>query len=70
VSGGVSMDSNHIPGGGATLPLPRDGCKEELRGDHKQSSHTPSLDQRSKMEAVVLKMARRRGSDVRQSQRR
>jgi len=35
-----------------------------------QSDHNPGLDQRSKMEEVVPKMARRRGSDAGQSRRR
>jgi len=44
-------------GGGATRPLPRDEGVEELHGD-------------PKMEEVVPKMARRRGSDTGQSRRR
>jgi len=56
-------------GGGATRPLPRDGGVEELYGDPTVGPR-PDLDQRSKMEEVVPKMARRRGSDAEQSRRR
>jgi len=43
-------------GDGSTRPLPRNGGAEELhRGQ--QSGPTPGLDQRSKMEEVVPKMA-------------
>jgi len=53
------------PGGGATRSLPRDGGVEELHGEA-----TPQgLDQRSKTEEVVPKMARRRGSDAGQLRR-
>jgi len=47
----VLNDYGTNSGGGATLP--KDGDVEELHGD-----------QRSKMEEVVPKMARRRGSDA------
>jgi len=53
-------------GGGATRPLPRDGGVEETQ----QSGHAPRSGPEVKMEEVVPKMARRRGSDAEQLRRR
>jgi len=59
------------PGGGATRPLPRDRGVEELHGDPTVGPRLKvwTLDQRSKIEEVVPKMARRRGTDAGQSRR-
>jgi len=51
-------------GGGATRPLPRDGGVKELPRRPNSRATPQGMDQRSKMEEVVPKMARRRGSDA------
>jgi len=56
-------------GGGATRPLPRDGGVEELHGDPTVGP-CPRSEPEVKMEEVLPKMARRRGSDAGQSRRR
>jgi len=56
-------------GGGTTRPLPRwgrEGTPQRLNS----RVTTQGLNQRPKMEEVMPKMARRRGSDARQSRRR
>jgi len=64
-----------LGGGGATRPLPRDGGLEGWRHggtpwrSNSRATHK-GLDQRSKIEEVVPKMARRRGSDAEQSRKR
>jgi len=50
---------------GATKPISGDGDVEKLTGDL-TSAASQGLDQMSKMEKVVLKMAHRRGSDAEQ----
>jgi len=50
--------------------LPRDGGVEDLHRDPNSWATPQDLDQKSKMEEVVLKMARRRGSDAGQPRRR
>jgi len=60
-----AYDSESGVGGGATRPLPKDSSRKP------NSRTTPQgLDQRSKMEEVVPKIARRRGSDTEQARRR
>jgi len=53
--------------GGTTRPLPRDEGAEQL---HNSQAAPQGLDQRSKMEEVVPKMACQRRTDARQSRRR
>jgi len=55
-------------GGGATRPLPKDGGVVELHED--PTVGLSPKDQRSKMEEVMLKMARRRGSNSGQLRKR
>jgi len=58
-------------GGGDTRPLPRDKGVEELHGDPTVGPRPKVwLDQRLKIEEIVPKMARWRGSDAGQSRRR
>jgi len=55
----------YVGGGvGVTRPFPRDGGAEEFFGDTNSRATPQGLDQKSKMEEVVPKMARRRGSDT------
>jgi len=58
-----------VSDGGATRPLPRDGGVEILHGDATVGPKPQGKDQRSKIE-VVPKMARQRGYDAGQSERR
>jgi len=57
------------PDGSATRPLPRDEGVEELHGDP-TVGHAPRSRPDIKMEEVVPKMARRRGSYAGQFRRR
>jgi len=57
-------------GGGATQPFPRNVGVEELHGDPSVGPRSKVWTRGQKMEGVVPKMARRRGSDAGQPGRR
>jgi len=70
-------DKNHrvmvnvaFGGDGATRPLPRDRGLGGISRKPNSRATPQSLDPKSKMEEVMPKMARRRGSDARQSKKR
>jgi len=54
----------HWNRGGAARPLPMDGGREETPQRPNSQATPKGLDQSSKMEEVVPKMALRRGSDT------
>jgi len=59
-----------VGGGGATRPLQRDWGVEELQRRPNSRATPQGLNQRSKLEEVVPKKVRRRGSDAGQFRRR